>query len=337
MPVTCFMPNPGRLWELLYPGAVIHGADHGPDSGRKHRYTVLAIERDGVPVFLHTHVNNLVAETLLRNGLVPQLCGALLERREVTVGRSRFDFLMRRPNGTSVLVEAKSCTLFGNGVAMFPDAVTERGRRHVEELAGLSRDGYETAAVFVVHSHTVRTFMPDFHTDLAFTRAILEARGSMKVLPVAVHWSPALELLDDVRLLPIPWRYVEREAGERGHYIIALTMGDGAALPAGHYLAAGWAEGGLDRLLSDCLKPPKRSREPVVALCREAEAVRVIPIRASRKAAAFDSDVETFGVNVPDSTTRWGATVVACKSAPFGTPAFHRFIERWRMRGPRQV
>lgn len=333
-PVTCFMPNPGRLWELLFPGAGILAADHGPESGRRHRYTVLAIERDGAPVFLHTHVNNLVAETLLREGLVPRLRGAAVERREVRVGRSRFDFLLRRPNGTPVLVEAKSCTLFGNGVAMFPDAVTERGRRHIEELAALSGEGYETAAVFVVHSHAVNRFMPDYHTDPAFTRTLLAARRSLKILPVAVHWSAALELHDDARLLPVPWRYVARESGDRGHFLLALTVGDGAALPAGHYLAAGWADQGLDRLLSDCLKPPKRSREPAVALCREAESVRVIPIRASKQDAAFAPEALAFGTEVAGAAARWGAALAVCREAPFGTPAFHRFIERWRMRGP---
>ncbi len=66
------------------------------------------------------------------------------------MGRNRFDFLLKEGN-KDILLEVKSCTLVGKKVAMFPDAVTERGARHLQELAKFSEEGMETAILFIVH------------------------------------------------------------------------------------------------------------------------------------------------------------------------------------------
>ena len=71
-----------------------------------------------------------------------------------------------------MFLEVKSCTLVGKKVAMFPDAITERGARHLRELADLSRNGSKTAVLFIVHWPLAEVFMPDYHTDLNFTRTL---------------------------------------------------------------------------------------------------------------------------------------------------------------------
>lgn len=139
--LRAFLPNPGRLSELFFPGVKLHVLDHGHAAeNRATRYTVLAVEREGRPVMLHTHWCNNMAESLLKHQAVPGLEDTCILRREVKVGRSRFDFLLEDGQG-EIYLEIKSCTLFGNGVAMFPDAVTERGRRHLLELAELAEQG----------------------------------------------------------------------------------------------------------------------------------------------------------------------------------------------------
>jgi DNA-binding sugar fermentation-stimulating protein len=84
------------------------------------------------------------------------------------VGHSRFDFLLER-NGRPFYLEVKSCTLVGRSIAMFPDAVTARGRRHLEELADMGRRGTPCGVLFLIHwpravtsSHTLRLNSPDF-------------------------------------------------------------------------------------------------------------------------------------------------------------------------------
>jgi hypothetical protein len=118
--IRAYLPNPGRLRELLLPGATLTITE-SPAGPRETPYTVLAVQRDGVPVLLHTHLSNAVAEHLLRQRRIPGLEHATLVRSEVPVGRSRFDFLLQE-RGRALYLEIKSCTLFGNGVAMFRTA-----------------------------------------------------------------------------------------------------------------------------------------------------------------------------------------------------------------------
>src|SRR3990172_12100501 len=134
--VEAYLPNPGRLWELLLPHAKIYLED-SEKSDRKLRYTAVAVERQGQPVMLHTHKTNEIVEILLKQRLVPGLEGVEIVQREITKGKSRFDFLLK--NGAEeIFLEVKSCTLFSERVAMFPDAVTLRGKRHLLELAELT-------------------------------------------------------------------------------------------------------------------------------------------------------------------------------------------------------
>src|SRR5690606_3308581 len=160
--IEAFLPNPGRLRELLFPGVSVF-LTNGAAANRKTRYTMVAVERAGSPVFLHTHVNNRVARHLLDARMIPGLERATVLREEVRVNQSRFDFLLREGR-QETLLEVKSVTLFGHGVAMFPDAVTERGRRHLLELAERSTPRHRHAVLFLVHAPTPRVFLPDYHT-----------------------------------------------------------------------------------------------------------------------------------------------------------------------------
>ena len=190
--IKAFLPNPGRLWELLLPGAVLY-LEKSPKPERKLPYTVVAIEREGQPVMAHTHRTNDLVEHLLRRGILPGLEGAEIARREARHGNSRFDFLLKRGE-EEVYLEVKSCTLFGKHVAMFPDAVTARGKKHVEELAELGAEGISGAVVFLICWPRASFFMPDYHTDLEFSRALLQAREKVSILPVALEISRDLSL-----------------------------------------------------------------------------------------------------------------------------------------------
>lgn len=118
-----YLPNPGRLWEILLPGTSLLLV---PSKGEL-PYTVMAARRLGDWVLLHTHLANDVVEHLLRKGFISRFAGAEIVKREVALGRSRIDFLLKM-RGEEVFLEVKSCTLFGRHVAAFPDAVTARGK-----------------------------------------------------------------------------------------------------------------------------------------------------------------------------------------------------------------
>jgi sugar fermentation stimulation protein A len=142
IPLRAHLPNPGKLLELLLPGAPLLLI---PRQEGKLPYRVLAVAREGSWVMVDTLRTNALAAYLLRNNLVPGLEGSEMLQAEYSLGNSRFDFLLRK-EGAPFFLEVKSCTLFQRQLVMFPDAETSRGRKHVEELTALA--GRDTVAVF---------------------------------------------------------------------------------------------------------------------------------------------------------------------------------------------
>ena len=113
--------------------------------------------------------NEAAAEWLLGSGIFPD--GSTL-RREVTVGASRFDFSVTDRFGKITYVEVKGVTLERDGKVMFPDAPTERGVKHLSELAELSLSGVQTAVLFVIQMKGVSSFSPNDITHPAFGDAL---------------------------------------------------------------------------------------------------------------------------------------------------------------------
>lgn len=288
--VRAYLPNPGRLWELLFPGVKLMLQKLPRSPQRKLDHLVVAVLRGGFPVMLHTHHNNLVARKLIEEGLVPGLEGAEIIKAEHQVGHSRFDFLLRK-DGRDILLEVKSCTLFRDTLAMFPDAVSSRATKHLLELEELSRAGYVTHVLFVVHSPRARWFMPEHHTDLAFCRTLLGVRDRVTVTALAVAWEQDLTLKNGVRELAIPWDLVERESHDRGSYLVVLRLTRDrrikiGALGAvkfrrGYYLYAGSAMKNLTQRLARHQRLIKNHHWHIDHLRECAEYIAGIPIRTS--------------------------------------------------------
>ena len=219
--IAAYLPNPGRLWELLLEGGTLYitKAEAAPD--RRMAHTVIAVDKDNVPVFLHTHHTNTVAGWLIGNQRIPGLEGYTIERPEFTVGRSRFDFLLKKRND-KMLLEVKSCTLFHNNMAMFPDAVTDRGRRHLKDIAGSSLYG---GVLFVVHSPSVKYFLPEYHIDPVFSKTLYSLRNDIFVKAVSVIWGHDLSVDDNANDLRIPWEIYEKGgAYDGGGYLLILSL-----------------------------------------------------------------------------------------------------------------
>ncbi len=344
--VEAHMPNPGRMWELLLPEATLYLAPAAKE--RKTRYTALAVERDGRPVFLHTHWTNRVARFLIENRLVPGLKRARVRQAEVTVGRSRFDLLLERV-GKPLYLEVKSCTLFGERVAMFPDAVTARGRKHLLHLAELSDRGAPTAVMFLIQTPLVDWFMPDYHTDLAFSQALLDARGRVAVYPVAIQWRPDLSLSPEVKRVRIPWAHVRREAQDRGAYLLILALRRAARIqvgglgvvefPPGFYVYVGSAMRNLSARVNRHLRRRKRMRWHIDYLRACADEAEALPIRSSRRE---ECDIAAAMAELlPGACPGFGASDCACPThlfyspaPPLQSPAFHALLQRFRLRAP---
>jgi sugar fermentation stimulation protein A len=206
--VWAHLPNSGRLGELLVAGRRILLVER-PGAGRKTGYDLSLVEMEGRWVSVDARLpNDLVAEALRAGKLVP-LAGYPILRREVPFGRSRFDFRLDAPDRAPCLVEIKSITLVIDGLGCFPDAVTARGRRHLEELAGAVEEGYRAAVVFVVQRDDAVGVRPHDESDPDFGRALREsARRGVEVYACSCRVEPArvtIERTLPVHLQPSPW------------------------------------------------------------------------------------------------------------------------------------
>jgi sugar fermentation stimulation protein A len=168
--------DPGRLRELLKPGARLLLAPSS-DPRRRTRYTVVLVRKAGRWVSLVPALANRIFEAALARGGVPGLRGARVVAREVKRGASRLDFLLQR-RGKALLVEVKSATLVVGGRALFPDAPTARGTRHLGELTAVARSGTPAAVVFLVQRSDARLLAPHAGNDPAFAAALLRAARS---------------------------------------------------------------------------------------------------------------------------------------------------------------
>jgi sugar fermentation stimulation protein A len=342
--IKAFLPNPGRLWELLLPQAVLY-LEKSSHIARKIPHTVVAIEREGRPVMAHTHRTNDLVEHLLRQGILPGQEGAEIVRREVRHGNSRFDFLLKKGK-EEIYLEVKSCTLFGNQVAMFPDAVTARGKKHVEELADLRGQGQSGAVVFLICWPRARFFMPDYHTDLEFSRTLLEARKRVSILPVSLEIARDFSITSNVKLLEIPWGLLEKEAEDRGSYILILRLPAEKAFHVGklgkvqfkkgYYLYAGSARKNLTQRLERHKRERKRLFWHIDYLRAHADFHLALPIRASDP---LECEIADAVKKISDwEVPNFGSSDCSCESHLFGmredpirTPDFISLLQYFRM------
>ena len=171
--------NTGRCRELLVPGATVY-LDEPTGKERKTRFDLVAVEKvcpDGKIILINMDSqapNNVADEFLSCGGLFPN--GATV-RREVTKGNSRFDFCIDS-GGEITYLEVKGVTLENDRIASFPDAPTERGVKHIEELIELKKQGFGASVLFVIQMKGIDAFRPNDHTHRAFGDALRRAYES---------------------------------------------------------------------------------------------------------------------------------------------------------------
>ena len=310
------LPNPGRLWEILLPGRVLLLEDQG----KRDMPRVWGALLGEKVVCLHTASAASVARKLLEEECLEDFAGFRVAGTEIPIGNSRLDFLLKRGR-EKMFLEVKSCTLFFDGLAMFPDAVTVRGRKHVELLADLGG-----AVLFVVHVPSPFAFLPDFHTDPEFASALYAARKKVLIRAVAVRWDTAGNFQYS-HTLDLPWEVYEREAGDRGSYLLSgylpetrrIAVGNLGELdfPQGFYVYVGSAMRGLLGRIRRHLRKRKRSHWHIDALLPFLEDVRAFPIRSSeRLECAIARGLEDLARPIP----RFGASDCSCGSHLFYLP-----------------
>ena len=186
--VTVHCPNPGAMTGTDRPGSTVR-CSTSADPRRKLAHTLEMIRVGRIFVGLHAARANQLVARAIEEGAIPELRGYAKLRAEVAVGgRSRLDFELdqhvRDPR--RAFVEVKSVTLADRHTARFPDAVTTRGRRHLEELIGLHERGARAVMLFVVQRADCDRVEPADDVDPAYADA-LRAAASAGVEVLAVR------------------------------------------------------------------------------------------------------------------------------------------------------
>lgn len=168
-----FLPNPGRLEELLTFGAKVV-LKKNLHSKRKTAYDLIGAYHKGQKFSVDSRIPNKLIFEALKKQALKEFVGYSVIKTEAYYGHTRFDFLLN--NGQkSCFLEVKSCTLAKNGVAMFPDAKTKRGTRHVLDLVKAKKEGYRACLLFVIQRTDAYAFSPNDTVDPEFGKALRKA------------------------------------------------------------------------------------------------------------------------------------------------------------------
>ncbi len=176
---TVHVKNTGRCKELLVPGCTVY-LSVSCNPSRKTKYDLIVVEkqREGkAPLLINmdSQIPNAVAEEFLKQGDI--FSSKAVIKREVQYGNSRFDIYVE-DGDRKAFFEVKGVTLEINGVAMFPDAPTIRGVKHIKELIRAKNEGYEAYILFCIQMKEVTLFTPNEDTHKEFAIALKEASES---------------------------------------------------------------------------------------------------------------------------------------------------------------
>ena len=207
---TVHVKNTGRCQELLLPEATVY-LEESENPLRKTKFDLIAVEktagsREKLLINMDSQApNKVAAEWIGQNKkYFPDL---KLLKAEYSLGDSRFDFYAEYndKSGTShkMLIEVKGCTLERDGVALFPDAPTLRGLKHVRELTALTKRGqYESMILLIIQMTGCKYFTPNRQTHADFANALKEAeKAGVKILAIECQVQPdSLEAKDEIEV-----------------------------------------------------------------------------------------------------------------------------------------
>ena len=166
---VCHVKNTGRCKELLIEGATVY-LQKSSNPARKTLYDLIAVQKGDILINMDSSAPNKAAAEYLRK----RFGDTALIKPEKTYGDSRIDFYVE--NGSEKwLIEVKGVTLEEQGRALFPDAPTERGVKHINELIKATSEGYKTCILFIIQMKGITTFSPNDLTHPAFGTALRNA------------------------------------------------------------------------------------------------------------------------------------------------------------------
>ncbi|MEG1002090.1 MAG: DNA/RNA nuclease SfsA [Clostridium sp.] len=175
--ITVHVPNTGRCRELLKEGEkVLLRKEDNPT--RKTKYDLISVYKGDKLISIDSQIPNKVVLEALQNKKIEKLKEYSIILKEKTFGNSRFDFKLAKENGEEYYLEVKGVTLEEDGHAAFPDAPTERGRKHLLELIDVKNSGRGAGVLFLLQMDGMKSFCPNDERDEKFGVALREARDA---------------------------------------------------------------------------------------------------------------------------------------------------------------
>ncbi|WP_173932215.1 DNA/RNA nuclease SfsA [Chelativorans sp. Marseille-P2723] len=175
--ITVSVPNTGSMLGLTAPGSRVF-LSRSDNPKRKYAYTLEIVEADGTMVGINTGLPNRLAAEAIRAGLIDDLASYPTIKPEQKYGeRSRIDFLLQHPERPPAYVEVKNVHYMRErGLAEFPDTVTVRGARHLEELAAMRAAGARAIMIYVVQRGDCTRFRLCADLDASYAAAFMRAK-----------------------------------------------------------------------------------------------------------------------------------------------------------------
>lgn len=193
---TCHVKNTGRCRELLQPGTEVW-LDKSSNPNRKTAYDLVSVRKGDRIINMDSQAPNRAVSEWLKDSGNQLFSNVTYVKPECRYGESRIDFYVETECGRRIFLEVKGVTLEEEGIARFPDAPTERGIRHIQELQRAVAEGYEACILFVIQMKGIRHFEPNDRTHPQFGEALREAcREGVKVLAYDCQVTPEEMRLD---------------------------------------------------------------------------------------------------------------------------------------------
>ncbi len=289
--IWAHVPNTGRMEEFCFEGEPFYVT---PVRQGKYLYKVVATGYQGSFVFLDTIKVNRLFDELLRKNCIPCFQNVTDIKREVSFGDSKFDFSFRQGR-QKIITEVKSCTLCHNGLAMFPDAPTLRGQKHIKTLERISAEGeYTTHIVYLVLNSGAERFMPNFHTDFDYGNTFLDAQQVDFHAFRLDFLDPVCADLQSLQEIPIDVSTTRTYCQDEGSYLILLenhedckvTVGKLGEISSkkGWYVYVGSAMQALNSRIKRHQQKRKKLRWHIDYLASTVMTVKkVFPIRSPEK------------------------------------------------------
>ena len=183
-PQTVHVKNTGRCKEILVSGATVY-LEKSDNPNRKTKYDLVKVVKGNRLINMDSQAPNKVVEEWLRDNQLYK--NTTLVKAEKKYGDSRFDFYIEG-DGKKAWMEVKGVTLEKDGVALFPDAPSERAVKHVEHLIKAKKEGYDAYIMLVIQMTDIQYFTPNTVTHPKFAEALIKAdEAGVKVMAYDCH------------------------------------------------------------------------------------------------------------------------------------------------------